>query len=119
MAVLMRLVQQYHPSHKQEFHALEKQFVELEYRGVLPRGERQAPISRREAVNTLVWQCRFESLPAAEAAFKQMEAAPSIPSWLGNSIPPVPGIFPHQESIHGDETLAKISCLARWLSQFL
>jgi len=75
VAVLMRLVQQYHPSHRQEFHALEKQFVELEYRGVLPRGERQAPISRREAVNTLVWPCRFESLPAAEAALKQMDSS--------------------------------------------
>jgi len=62
VAVLVRLIQQYHPSHKQEFHALEKQFVELEHRGVLP-------------VNTLVWQCRFESLRAAEAALKQMDSS--------------------------------------------
>jgi hypothetical protein len=41
----MRLVQQYHPSHGREFRALEKQFVELEYRGVLPQAERLAPIS--------------------------------------------------------------------------
>jgi len=75
VAVLMRLIQQYHPSHKQEFHALEKQFVELEHRGVLPQGERLAPISGREAVNTLVWQCRFESLRAAEAALKQMDSS--------------------------------------------
>jgi len=72
MAVIMRLVQQYLPSHKQEFHALEKKFAELEHRGVLPRGERLAPISGREAANTIVWQCRFESLCAAEAALNQI-----------------------------------------------
>jgi hypothetical protein len=71
----MRLMQQYHPSPKHEFHALEKQFVELEQRGLLPRGERLAPISGREAMNTIVWQCRFESLYAAEAALKQMDSS--------------------------------------------
>ena len=75
MAVIMRLIQQYHPSHKQEFHALEKQFAELERRGVLPRGERLIPISGREAMNTIVWQCRFESLCAAEAALKQIDSS--------------------------------------------
>ena len=72
VAVLTRLIQQYNPSHKQEFHALEKQFVELEQP---PQGERLAPISGREVVNTLVWQCRFESLLAAEAALKQMDSS--------------------------------------------
>jgi hypothetical protein len=69
----MRLVQQYHPSHKQEFHELEKQFAQLEHRGLLPRGERLAPIAGREAANTIVWQCRFDSLAAAETAMKQIE----------------------------------------------
>jgi len=73
VAIILRLIQQYHPSHKQEFHALEKQFAELEHRGVLPRGERLAPISGREAANTIVWQCRFESLCVAEAALKQID----------------------------------------------
>jgi len=73
MAIIMRLVQQYHPSHKKEFHDLEKQFADLELRGVLPRGERLVPISGREPANTIVWQCRFDSLSAAEAAIKQIE----------------------------------------------
>jgi hypothetical protein len=73
VAVLMRLVQQYQPCHKQQFHELEKQFAELEHRGLLPRGERMVPIAGREAANTIVWQCRFESLAAAEAAIKQIE----------------------------------------------
>ena len=74
MAIIMRLVQQYQPSLKQEFHALERQFAQLEHRGILPRGERLAPISGREPANTIVWQCRFESLSAAEAAIKQIDA---------------------------------------------
>lgn len=74
MAVLMRLIQQYDPKHKQEFHALEKQFAELEHRGILPKGERLIPISGRLPANTIVWQCRFESLSAAEIAIKKIDA---------------------------------------------
>lgn len=73
MAVMMRLIQQYQHSKKQAFHALEKQFAELEYRGLLPRGERLAPISSREPDNTVIWQSRFDSLCAAEAALKQIQ----------------------------------------------
>ena len=73
MAIIVRLVQQYHPSRKQEVHALEKQFAELEHRGLLPAGERLAPISGREPGNTIVWQCRFESLAAAEKALRQID----------------------------------------------
>ena len=69
----MRLIQQFQPAHKQEFHALEKQFAELEHRGLLPRGERMVPVAGREAANTIVWQCRFDSLCAAEKALRQIE----------------------------------------------
>src|SRR5258708_13015922 len=75
MAVIVRLVQQYHPSKKQEFHTLEKQFADLEHRGILPRGERLVPIAGREAGNTIVWQCRFDSLGAAEIALKKIDAS--------------------------------------------
>jgi hypothetical protein len=73
VAVFMRLIQQYHPSHKQEFHALEQQFAQLEHHSSLPRGERLVPISGREPANTVVWQCRFDSLCAAEEALKQIK----------------------------------------------
>jgi hypothetical protein len=73
MAVIVRLVQQFQPAHKQEFHVLEKQFAELELRGLLPRGERLVPISGREPGNTIVWQGRFDSLAEAEKALKRME----------------------------------------------
>jgi hypothetical protein len=73
VAVILRLIQQYHPSHKKEFQALEKQFAGLEHRGILPTGERMAPISGREPGNTIVWQCRFDSLATAETALKQID----------------------------------------------
>src|SRR5258708_11247125 len=72
MAIIVRLIQQYHPSKKQEFYALEKQFAELEHRGILPRGERFAPIAGRRAGNTIVWECRFYSLASAETVLKQI-----------------------------------------------
>lgn len=75
MAVILRLIQQYYPSDKKEFHALEKKFAELEHRGILPTGERMAPISGREPGNTIVWQCRFDSLAAAEKALKQIDSS--------------------------------------------
>jgi hypothetical protein len=75
MAVIMRLVQQYSPAHKQEFHRLERQFAELELRGILPRGERLVPICGREALNSLICQFRFESLAAAEEALKKIDAS--------------------------------------------
>ena len=76
MAILLRLIQQFQPAHKQEFHDLEKQFAELEVRGILPRGERFVPISGREPANTIVWQGRFDSLAAAEKALKLFEDNP-------------------------------------------
>ena len=37
MAVLLRLVQRFQHARKSEFMELEKQFAELEHRGILPR----------------------------------------------------------------------------------
>ncbi len=76
MAVIMRLVQQFEHSKKKEFVELEKQFAALEHRGILPRGERLAPIASRDPGNTLVWQARFENLAAAEAALKLFDTNP-------------------------------------------
>ena len=87
MAVIVRLVQQYHPSKKQEFHALEKQFADLEHRGILPKGERLAPIAGREAGNTIVWQCRFDSLSAAEIALKKINESAEHTELAGKQHP--------------------------------
>ena len=76
MAVIMRLVQQFDHSRRQEFIALEKQFAALEHRGILPQGERLTPIASRDPGNTLIWQARFENLSAAEAALKLFDTNP-------------------------------------------
>ena len=65
MAIILRLVQRFQHSKREEFIALEKEFAQLEHRGILPRGERLMPISGREPGNTIVWQRRFESLAEA------------------------------------------------------
>jgi len=76
MAIIMRLIQQFQPAQKKEFFELEKQFAELEHRGILPRGERTVPISGREPANTIVCEFRFDSLAAAEKALKKIEDSP-------------------------------------------
>lgn len=73
MAIILRLVQRFQHSKKDEFMALEKEFAQLEHRGILPRGERLMPISGRDPGNTIIWQSRFESLADAEKALKLFE----------------------------------------------
>ena len=75
MAIVMRFVQRFQASKKQEFMDLEKQFAQLEHRGILPKGERMTPIAGREPGNTLIWEGRFESLRAAEEALKTLETS--------------------------------------------
>ena len=76
MAIIMRIVQQFQPGKRQQFVDLEKQFAGLEHRGILPKGERMTPISSRDPGNTIIWQCRFDSLTAAETALKLFETNP-------------------------------------------
>jgi hypothetical protein len=76
VAIILRLVQRFQHSKKEEFIALEKEFAQLEHRGILPRGERLMPISGRDPGNTIVWQRRFESLAEAEAALELFETNP-------------------------------------------
>lgn len=73
MAIILRLVQRFRHSKKDEFMTLEKEFAQLEHRGILPRGERLMPISGRDPGNTIIWQRRFESLAEAEKALKLFE----------------------------------------------
>ena len=76
MAIIMRFVQRFQCSKKQEFMELEKQFAALEHGGILPKGERMSPLAGREPGNTLIWQGRFEDLHAAEKALKAFETSP-------------------------------------------
>ena len=87
MAVIMRFVQRFQASKKQEFMELEKQFAALEHQGILPRGERMAPIAAREPVNTLIWEGRFATLHDAEDALKTLEATPQHTELFNQQVP--------------------------------
>jgi hypothetical protein len=71
MGIVMRIIQQFDPSHEQEFMALEQKFDELEKkRSDYPKGKRMQPISASEPVNTLIWQYEF---PDIETAYKTLD----------------------------------------------
>ena len=76
MAIVMRLVQRFQPAKKREFIDLERQFAQLEARGILPKGERMLPIASRDPGNTLIWQSRFPSLKAAHDCLQLFETSP-------------------------------------------
>ena len=79
-AIILRLVQRFQHSKREEFIALEKEFAQLEHRGILPRGERLMPILGRDPGNTIIWQRRFENLAEAEAALKLFEQSRTHPT---------------------------------------
>jgi hypothetical protein len=72
----MRLVQRFQAAKKREFIDLERQFAQLEARGILPKGERMFPLASRDPGNTLIWQSRFPTLKAAHDCLQQFEASP-------------------------------------------
>jgi len=73
VAIIMRIIQRFQTGKKIEFMKLEKQFAELEYQGILLKGERMTPLASREPGNTLIWQCRFRNLAEAEEALRFIE----------------------------------------------
>ena len=74
MAYLLRFVQRYRPANKEEFLALEKEFVLLERTTAsFPKGRRYLPYSGREPGNTLVWECEFPTMDELRQAMATME----------------------------------------------
>ncbi|SFS69046.1 hypothetical protein [Paenibacillus sp. BC26] len=74
MKVKVRLVQRFQAASKAQFLTLERQFALLERENpAFPKGKRYLPYSGREAGNTLIWECEFESLEAANQALAFLE----------------------------------------------
>lgn len=66
MSIVIRIVQQFDPTHEKEFMDLEKKFDELEKaRPDYPKGTRMQPISSTEPCNTLIWQNEFPDIASA------------------------------------------------------
>ena len=75
MAYLLRFVQRFRPESKEEFLALEREFIKLEsVNPGLPQGRRYLPFAGREPAHTLIWECEFETLEALNKAFSALEA---------------------------------------------
>ena len=87
MAYLLRFVQRYRAADEKAFMALERQFAALERRKRgFPRGRRFRAHTGRESLNTLVWECEFETLAAAEQARAMMDADPDHARLLARQI---------------------------------
>ena len=83
MAYVLRFVQRFRPADERAFMALEAQFAALERRKRgFPRGRRSRPFAGREPGNTLVWECVFPTLAAANEV--PSRASPAIPTTRGS-----------------------------------
>ena len=80
MPMILRFVQRYQPDKRAEFMALEAAFARLEQRRPdLPQGRRSQPWSGKEPANTLIWECRFESLADLEKGLAALTALSGDP----------------------------------------
>lgn len=68
MSITVRVIQQFDFLHEREFMDLENKFADLEARRTdFPKGgRRMQPIAGPEWKNTLIWECEFPSLDAAQ-----------------------------------------------------
>jgi hypothetical protein len=74
---MLRFVQKFQESKQTEFIALEKKFIQLEHSDErFPKGRRYLPYAGREPSNTLIWECDFPTLDAAQAALNFLQNNP-------------------------------------------
>lgn len=77
MAYRLRFVQRFRISDEKCFMELERRFAELERASAeLPKGTRFRPISGREPVQTLIWECDFDSMSELHQAQTALASAP-------------------------------------------
>lgn len=63
MPYKLRFVQKFSVKGKEAFLEIEKQFDQFEtVYPEFPKGKRYLPVSGRESLNTLIWECDFETL---------------------------------------------------------
>lgn len=84
---VLRFVQRFQPASEKAFMALEARFAALERKKGLPRGRRSRPFAGREPVHTLIWECEFASLAAAQEALARMNADPDHAKLLRKQLP--------------------------------
>jgi hypothetical protein len=76
MAYMLRFVQRFRISEESAFLTLEQKFAELERANPsMPQGVRMRPVSGREPGHTLVWECRFATMPELNGALEMLGAS--------------------------------------------
>ena len=88
MPYVLRFVQRYRPADRDRFMALEAKFAAMEQRrDGFPKGRRCQPYSGREPANTLLWECEFETLEAAQEGLAKIEADPEHEELFRQQVP--------------------------------
>jgi len=88
MPYKLRFVQRIDQARKDEFLVIENQFIQLERDNPqMPQGTRYLPISGREPSNTLIWECRFDTLEELTAQLQALNADPGHEELLRRQIP--------------------------------
>ena len=69
MTYKLRFIQKFKVSHTKEFLEIEKQFAQFEEKySEFPKGTRYIPYSGLNSVNTLRWECDFDSMDELQKA---------------------------------------------------
>ena len=88
MAYKLRFVQAINQAKKNEFIAIEKEFIKLEQSNPgLPQGKRFLPVSGKNPTNTLIWECEFETLEELTAQLQAIYDNPIHEELLQKQIP--------------------------------
>jgi hypothetical protein len=88
MPYILRFVQRYRPADEAAFMKLEARFAALEQRRRdFPKGRRSRPYSGREATHTLVWECQFETLTAAQEGLDRISSSREHARLLEKQVP--------------------------------
>ena len=88
MAYVLRFVQRFRPADERAFLALEAQFAALERRQRdFPKGRRLRPYAGRESAHTLIWECEFPSLQAAQRGLECLSSSRDHARLLKKQIP--------------------------------
>ena len=88
MPYVLRFVQRFLPMDREAFMKLEAEFAKMERRRKgYPKGRRSTPYAGREETNTLVWECEFPTLEAAQKGLALMAADPEHEGLYKQQVP--------------------------------
>lgn len=88
MAYKLRFVQRIDQAKKNEFLALEKEFIKFEQENPhMPQGLRYLPVSGKEPTNTLIWECEFDTMEKLTSQLQAIYDDPKHEALLQQQIP--------------------------------